>query len=464
MTVTERQAAFAADLAFGDLPAEVVDYGRRLLLDTAGIAVGAGSRAGSSEAFFEGIRTLDSGSGGTVLATGESMAPEYAALLNGAMAHSLDYDDTHRASSLHPGAPVLPAALAAAERVDASGAELLAGLVAGYEITIRLGMAVDPESHYGRGFHMTATCGTFGATAAAGSVLGLDAGTIASAMGINGSQAAGSLQFLENGGWNKRAHPGLAAHRALVSLSLAEAGFAAADEPVAGERGFLRGYSDDPHPELATAGLGEEWETLRTGLKPYPCCRYMHNALDQLLDVAESEDVDPEEVESVRVLMPAAGVDLTGNPTNTYPRSFVDGQFSMPFGAGLALVRRSATVDDFVGEIDGGVSEPIKRVIDRTTVESGGWVAEAFPETWAVEVTVETVDDVYTRESDYARGEPENPMTWAEVVGKYESLAEPVLGERNARRFRERIDDLESVSVADLLEPITAGRTVTADD
>jgi len=464
MSVTERQAAFAADLEFEDLPGEVVDYAKRLLLDTAGIAVGAEPRAASSDAFLEGIRALDSGSGGTVLATGESMAPEYAALLNGAMAHSLDYDDTHRASSLHPGAPVLPAALAAAERVDASGAELLAGVVAGYEITIRLGMAVDPESHYDRGFHMTATCGTFGATAAAGSVLGLDAGTMASAMGVNGSQAAGSLQFLESGGWNKRAHPGLAAHRALLSLSLAEAGFAAADEPLEGPRGFLRGYSDDPHPDLATAGLGEEWEILRTGLKPYPCCRYMHNALDQLLDIAATEDVDPGDVESVRVLMPAAGVSLTGDPANTYPRSFVDGQFSMPFGAGLALARRSATVDDFIEEIEGGVSDDVRRVIDRTTVESGGWVAEAFPEKWAVEVTVGTADGAFTRESDFARGEPENPMTWAEVVEKYESLVTPVLGERAAERLRGRIADLEAVTVADLLEPVTAGRTLTADD
>ena len=464
MSITERQAAFAADLEFGDLPDEVVDYAKRLLLDTAGIAIGAEPRAASSDAFFEGIRSLDSGSGGTVLATGESMASEYAALLNGAMAHSLDYDDTHRASSLHPGAPVLPAALAAAERVDASGEDLLAGTVAGYEVTIRLGMAVDPESHYGRGFHMTATCGTFGATAAAGSVLGLDAETIESAMGINGSQAAGSLQFLENGGWNKRAHPGFAAHRALLALSLAEADFAAANEPLEGARGFLRGYSDDPHRDLAVAGLGEAWETARTGIKPYPCCRYMHNALDQLLDIAGTEDVSPDEVESVHVLMPAAGVSLTGNPTNTYPQSFVDGQFSMPFGAGLALTRGTATVDDFIDEIDGGVSDRVRRVIDRTTVESGGWVAEVFPEKWAVEVTVETTDGAYTRESDFARGEPENPMSWADVVEKYESLTEPVLGERSARVLRERIADLEDVSVADLLEPVTAERAVTADD
>jgi 2-methylcitrate dehydratase PrpD len=311
---------------------------------------------------------------------------------------------------------------------------------------------------------MTATCGTFGATAAAGRVLGLDADTIASAMGINGSQAAGSLQFLENGGWNKRAHPGLSAHRALLALSLAEVDFFAASEPLEGPRGFLRGYSDDPHPDLAVAGLGEEWETARTGIKPYPCCRYMHNPLDQLLDIAETEDLAPADVESVHVLMPAAGVSLTGDPTNRYPQSFVDGQFSMPFGAGLAFARRSAGVDDFIDEIDGGVSEDVKRVIDRTTVESGGWVAEAFPEKWAVEVTVETADGTYTRESDFARGEPENPMTWTEVVEKYESLTEPVLGERSARRFRERISDLESVSVADLLEPVTAGRAVTADD
>ncbi len=464
MSITQTQAEFAASLEFEDLPEEVVDAAKRLLLDTAGIAIGAEPRAASSDSFFEGIRALDSGSGGTVLATGESMAPEYAAFLNGAMAHSLDYDDTHRASSLHPGAPVLPAVLASAEKVDASGKDLLTALVVGYEITIRLGMAVDPESHYDRGFHMTATCGTFGATAAAGNVLGLDADTIASAMGINGSQSAGSLQFLENGGWNKRAHPGLAAHRAVMALSLAEADFFAANEPIEGPRGFLQGYSDDPAPELATEGLGEEWETLKTGLKPYPCCRYMHNPLDQLLAIAEEEDVAPEDVESVHVLMPAAGVSLTGNPTNTYPQSFVDGQFSMPFGAGLAFARRSAGVDDFIDEIEGGVGDDVKHVIDRTTVESGGWVQEVYPEKWATEVTVETSEGTYTKESDFSRGEPENPMEWEAIVEKYESLTDPVLGADAASEFREAIANLESVSVEDLLEPLSTDRAVPADD
>ena len=146
MSIARTYAEFCADLSYGDLPPAVVDDAKRLVLDTVGIAVGALPRAESSDAIVAGARALDGGAeGATVLATGERMAPQYAAFLNGALAHSLDYDDTHRASSLHPGAPVIPAALAAAERAGASGEELLAGIVAGYEVVTRLGMAVDAD-------------------------------------------------------------------------------------------------------------------------------------------------------------------------------------------------------------------------------------------------------------------------------------------------------------------------------
>ena len=383
MSTTETYADFCASVAYDDLPDAVVEHAKHLILDTIGIAVGSGVRAESSESFIDGVEKLDEGGdGATILTTGESGAPAYVAFLNGAMAHSLDYDDTHRAASLHPGAPVIPAALAAAEESDASGKVLLTGIVAGYEIICRLGMAVNPASHYGRGFHMTGTCGTFGATAAAGVVYGWDAETFEAAFGLNGSQAAGSLQFLENGGWNKRAHPGWAAHAALTSGSFAEAGFFAASNPIDGDRGFLQGYSDDPKPEKATEGLGEDYELLKVGVKPYPCCRYMHAPLDLLLDLAETEAIDPATVESVRVRIATPGIELIGHPENTYPQSFVDAQFSMPFGSALALGRRDAGVDTFLETVDGDVPDDLRRLVDCTTVESAEWIDDAYPEKW----------------------------------------------------------------------------------
>lgn len=395
------------------------------------------------------------------------MGVEYAALVNGALAHSLDYDDTYREASLHPGAPVVPSALAAAEEVDASGKDLLTAIVAGYEITCRLGMAVNPASHYDRGFHMTGTCGLFGATAAAGTLYGFDEAEFVSAFGLNGSQAAVSLQFLENGGWNKRAHPGLAAHSALLSTSFADQGFAAAAESIEGVRGFLQGYSDDPHPEKAAEDLGEEYELLNVGVKPYPCCRYMHAPLDVLFELLEAENIDHNAVEEVTVNIASPGIKLVGDPTNTYPQSFVDCQFSMPFGVGLALVYRDGGVDTFLEAIeDGEVNDDVKRIIDRTTVMEADWIEDAYPDQWPAEITVTAESNTHTSRTEYAKGEPENPLSWPELVEKYEELTEPILGEEHSSEAREAIGDLESIQVADLVAPFAAaGKHPTpADD
>lgn len=466
MSIAGTYADFCTTLTYDALPEEVIETAKRVTLDTLGIAVGA-VRAESTASFIEGIRDRNRDSGGaTVFATGERMAPEYAALLNGALAHSLDYDDTHRAASLHPGAPVIPAAIAAGEEVDASGQELLTAIVAGYELTCRLGMAVNPSSHYGRGFHMTATCGVFGATAAAGMVYGFDREEFLSAFGFNGSQAAGSLQFLENGGWNKRAHPGLAAHSALLSTSFAANGFAAASEPFEGARGFLQGYSDDPYPDKATTGLGEDYEILNVGIKPYPVCRYMHAPLDVLFELVAEESIDPAGVEEITVNIVSPGVSLVGNPTDEYPQSFVDAQFSMPFGTALALVHQDDGIETFYDAVEGGVGDDMKRIIDVTTVSEGDWTEAAYPEQWRAKITIETTSGTHTGRTEYAKGEPENPLSWADLVEKYEGLTEPVMGRANAAQAREGIADLESISVADLVTPFAeAGRRpATADD
>jgi 2-methylcitrate dehydratase PrpD len=397
-----------------------------------------------------------------VLTTGEERSPAYAALLNAAMVHSLDYDDTHRGASLHPGAPVIGSALTAAEEVDADGTELIAAVVAGYEIACRLGMAIDPASSYDRGFHMTATCGIFGGTAAAGAIYGYDAGTIETALGVNGSQSAGSLQFLENGGWNKRFHPGWAAHGALTANALGTNGFFAASEPIEGERGFLQGYSDDPSPEKATAGLGESYELVNTAIKPYPVCRYMHGPLDALLELTREYQIRPDAVESVTVQIPTAGYKLIGDPTNTYPQSFVDAQFSMPFGAAVALAEQDGSVDTFLDAVEGGVDEVIRDLIDDTTVETADRIDDVFPDQWMSIVTVTTNEETYERTAEYPRGEPENPLSWDEVVEKFDELVEPVAGESAAEAARSVIADLESHPVSDLIEPFAAANRAPA--
>jgi 2-methylcitrate dehydratase PrpD len=426
MTIAKAYAEYVTDLGYDDLPNDVVDYTKKLMLDAIGIALGAEPRAISSEAFINGVDSLANGGDATAFVTDRQLEPEYAALLNGALVHSLDYDDTHRGASHHPGAAVIPAAIAAAETVDheIDGEELLTAIVAGYEVDCRLGMAINPESHYDRGFHSTGTCGTFGATAAAAKVTGLDVDELTNAFGLNGSQAAGSMQFLSNGAWNKRAHPGLAAHSGILSVAFAGAGFYGSEAPIEGEDGFLAAYSDEAKPELATAGLGEKFELLQTGMKPYPCCRYMHPALDALVSLQSEESIEPESVERTVVELPQAGTNIVGHPIERKqnPQSFVDAQFSMPFGVALAITQGEAGINTFLEASETGHSEEFEEIMRTTEVESTDRVNEPFPERWSAHVIVEAGGKQYNRSIEYAKGEPENSMSWGETAAKFEEL------------------------------------------
>ena len=217
MGVTSQLAEFCANIKLAALPPEVVTRARFLVLDLVGNIVRARHDAESTASFVATVRSLGMATGNAgVFGDAARYSPVGAAFLNGALAHSLDFDDTHAAGSLHPGAPVIPAALAAGEMAGASGADVLAAIIAGYEVTCRVALALPAGEHYDRGFHPTATCGAFGAAAAAARVFGLDADGVAGAMGTVLSQTAGSLQFLANGAWTKRSQVGWAAVNGLT--------------------------------------------------------------------------------------------------------------------------------------------------------------------------------------------------------------------------------------------------------
>lgn len=421
--VTDALASYCATAASEPLPPEARDRLKQHLLDFVGLTLGASEHAVSSPSLLDAMETLAGGYEGgeaTVLPTGERRAAEHAALLNGAFAHSLDFDDTHRESSLHPGAVVIPAALAVAEREGADTNRLLAAIDVGYDVTCAVGRAVNPDAHYDRGFHITATCGTFGATAAAGVVSGLDEDEFENAFGVNGSQAAGSLQFLENGAWNKRLHPGLAARRGVLAVALGENGFEGATEPLEGDHGFFAGYTDEPNFD-GFESVGEH-AVLETSLKPYPCCRYMHAALDGLLNLAG--EVNPDAVESVTVDLPRAGVALTGEPiaAKRRPSNVVDCQFSMPFGVALALTEGDAGLSAFL-DAQSRLDDPrFHRLMDAIEVVTTDAVQSVFPDRWAARVVVQANDE-HERFVDAAAGDPENPLRWDGVTEKFVELA-----------------------------------------
>src|ERR1700749_2617775 len=226
MGVTSQLAEFCANIKLRLLPPEVVKRARFLVLDLVGNIIRARHDAESTPSFLAAARAMGMAAGNSgVFGDAARYSPVGAAFLNGPLAPSLDFDDAHAAGSLHPGAPVIPAALAAGEMVGASGADVLAAIIAGYEMTCRIALALPAGEHYDRGFHPTATCGAFGAAAAAARVFGLSAEQIEGALGTVLSQCAGSLHFLVNGAWTKRFQVGWAACNGLMAATLVREGF-----------------------------------------------------------------------------------------------------------------------------------------------------------------------------------------------------------------------------------------------
>ena len=433
MGITQDFASFSASIRLGQLPPEVTARARLLVLDLVGNIVRARHDAESTPPLLAAARALGLAAGNAaVFGDSARYTPAGAALLNGALGHSLDFDDTHAAGSLHPGCPVIPAALAAGEMAGASGADVLAAIVAGYEVTCRLALALPAGDHYQRGYHPTATCGAFGAAAAAARVFGLDAAGIADAFGIALSTAAGSLQFLANGAWTKRFQVGWSAMAGLSAATLAREGFKGAADALDGKHGFLRAYAPNPVPERAVEGLGTQFELMQTAVKPYPSCRFGHAAIDAALALRAELSLEPHEIESVTVGMSESGMLLVGEPQakKANPENVVDGQFSGPFVVAAALVSGGMTWDSYALLRD----DRVRALLPRITYHRDPAVQAEFPANMSANLTLRARGETHTRMVVVPKGEPANFLTDAELRDKFQGLAAPVLG--NARAIQ----------------------------
>ena len=442
MSITKILSDYSANLKLSDLPPDVVTRTRFLLLDLVGNIIRARYDAESTPAMLAAVRALGLGQGQSgVFGDPARYSPVGAALLNGALAHSLDFDDTHAAGTLHPGAPVIPAALAAAEMVGANGRTVLSAIVAGYEVTCRLALALPGGDHYDRGYHPTATCGAFGAAAAAARVFGLDAKGFEDAFGIALSQAAGSLQFLANGAWTKRFQVGWSAMNGLAAASLAREGFRGAAEAFEGKAGFLRAYAPNPKPERALQGLGTEFELMQTAVKPYPSCRYGHAGIDAAIQLREELGLKPEEIERVTMGLPNKGMLLVGAPLQykQNPQNVVDGQFSGPFVVSCGLVFGHMGWDSYAHLQDAQVRALLPKVVCEEDPE----VQALFPTYMSGKLTVRARGQDHVRLIKVAKGEPENFLTEAELRAKFHGLADAVLGHERAVQLADAVINLD---------------------
>jgi 2-methylcitrate dehydratase PrpD len=327
---------------------------------------------------------------------------------------------------------------------------VLRAAVAGYEVAARLAMALHPAAHYARGFHPTGTCGAFGAAAAAGLLAGLDASQLADAFGIAGSQAAGSMEFLADGTWTKRLHPGWAACAGLHAAALAAADFHAPHTIFEGRFGTLHAYSDGATP-AALAGR-EGGELMRTSIKPHACCRYAQGPIDAVLELRRRHDLRPEAVTRIEVglVSPAFAIVCEPLDAKRRPRSVVDAQFSLPFSVAVALATGSAAPDQFTAT---RWDDPIiRRLMDLVEPQRDRGLDARDPAVWPVWVRVTTERGVHEARVEHPRGDPENFPSPDELETKFRHLAARSLDGAAIARLSAAIDAFPGApSVADLL-------------
>ena len=433
--MTEKFADFCEQLRYEDLPHDVIKRTKLLILDTVGIIIRARHDAESTSSLVSAIEKLEMSNGSCqVFSDNKSYSPSAAALLNGTLAHSLDFDDTHAEASLHSSAPILAAALAAAEMNKSSGQQLITACVVGYEIQIRLGLAGGSSSHYKKGFHPTATCGIFGASAAAGYLMGLTKEQYISAFGIALSQSAGSMQFLTDGAWTKRSHVGQAAQNGLSCAIMAAEGFKGPSKAFEGQWGYFHSYASGGDMEKAVEGLGKKFETLNLGVKPYPSCRYSHAAIDGIIELKNELGFSTAELDDIDIGLSETALNIIGYPLSDKqnPKSVVDGQFSMPFCAAVTVKSGGLKWDDYKNHLN---DSDTLSLCNKIKVSPDKDAEECCPEYMSAKVKVVVKGKKYEKFVKIPKGEPENFMEDSEFISKFRSLTEPYLS-------NERIDQL----------------------
>jgi 2-methylcitrate dehydratase PrpD len=411
-------AAFAARLRFEDIPAAVVRRAEDLMLDWLASAL-AGAAARQVLAVERFARAMGPGDGlSQVLIARRNSSPLFAAMVNAAASHVVEQDDVHNGSVFHPGTVVFPPALAAAQDVGIHGRELLAAVVAGYEVGIRVGEFLG-RSHY-RIFHTTGTAGALAAAAATGRVLGLSPAQMINAFGSAGTQAAGLWEFLRDGADSKQLHTAHASVAGLASAYLARDGFTGAQRILDGAQGMAAGMSQDADPARLTDRLGSRWALAETSFKYHASCRHTHPAADALQQVMRQHGLDAESIAQVVAHVHQAAIDVLGPVVE--PRTVHQSKFSMGTVLALVALRYSASLDEFESALD---DRAVAAFRDRVSMQLDAEVDAAYPQRWIGKVTVVTSDGrKLVGRVDEPKGDPGNTLSRAELEDKAYRLAE----------------------------------------
>ncbi|MFH1933063.1 MAG: MmgE/PrpD family protein [Pseudomonadota bacterium] len=417
MDVINDLVRYVVKTKYEDIPGKVVNHDKNILLDSLGCIL-AGSSAPAIKEIVEVVREMGGKEESSVMVFGGKVPSMMAALANASIAQARDFDDTHDAAILHPHASVLSTALAVSEATGTSGKEFLTAVILGVEVECRIGVAIKTALSFTR----TGTLGYFGATAAAGKLLGLSQDELVNAFGIVYAQVSTTLQSVIDGALVKRMHPGFAGKAAILSCKLARKGITGCKEVLEGEYGYLNLYEKgDYDREQIIDGLGKRYEVNNLSVKPYPCARDMHGALDIAVELFQEGKVDVDRIKEVVITMPKAAFDVSGKPYEAISgHEVVEAILNGAYCTATALVYGRVEIGNFTPD---GVKDP--KVIDlakktKTILDPKLPVKGLVP--MSVKITYED-GAVIERTTEVLKGDPANPLSADELEEKFRLCA-----------------------------------------
>lgn len=447
--LTHYVGSFICDTGYSDLPAEVIELGKKSMLDGLGLAL-SGSVAKSGELTRKHLLSLSLGAGvSTVIGTPLKVAPRFAAFANGVAIHADDYDDTQLAVAsdrvygllTHPTAPALPAALAVGEMTAADGKSVMLAYHLGVEVECKIAEAINPR-HYQGGFHSTATCGTFAAAAAASKLMGLDSATAARALSIAGSQSAGLRENF--GTMTKPLHAGRALESGVVAAQLAQSGWTAAETILEAPRGFFNAAGGGYDKASIEGKLGNPWTFVTPGIsiKPHPSGSLTHPGMTEMLRLVRTHDIRPENVVRVRV---GTNSNMPNALIHHRPKTELQAKFSMEFCMAILLLERKAGLKEFSDET---VQRPdVQAMIEKIEflVDEEAERAGFHKMTTLIDIELKDGRRISGR-ADFGKGSPANPMSYDEVAEKFYGCADFAgFPQLRAKEIVGLVRDLESL-------------------
>lgn len=444
-SVSQLLAEHVSETRYDDLPAAVIAETKRAVLDWLGSAI-AGALEPPAEMVQAVVSALGRSDEATVFGSSRSAAAN-AALANGVSSHILELDDVHKGSTLHPAAPIIPAALAVAERNRADGKSFLLAVALGYDAALRVGEAVNP-THY-KYWHPTGTAATFGAAAAAGCLMSLDAKKMLDALGSAGTQASGLWEFNADGAMSKHLHPGKAAFNGVLAADLARCGFTGATRILEGERGFFRATTESYDENRITNGLGSNWKIEENCYKLYSCCGHTHSAVDIALDFRLGQRWTADEVlaqlDKVEIETYEPGYVIVKNMN---PKTPYQAKFSLAYCVAAGLVEGLVGLEQFTPERfgpDGVRDEKLSSLLPRIHLSVTSAITDKYPAEWGTRMLFKTKDGRKVRLSaSFPRGNPENPVSTETLEDKFRGLVVPRYSREVAEKAIEAVHSLTS--------------------